>query len=94
MNWCDIDGARDYAAQGASKKPSRKVVYGWVAAGMRVARLGDSGELDRRGRRKAVRLMFCLEWIDQFALHAILERAEQNRLARVREQAQDEGKES
>ena len=66
MNWCDIDGARDYAAQGASKKPSRKVVYGWVAAGMRVARLGDSGELDRRGRRKAVRLMFCSEWIDQF----------------------------
>jgi hypothetical protein len=30
-------------------------------------------------------------WI---ALHAILERAEQKRLARVREQAQDEGKES
>ena len=56
MTWCDVDGAREYLAQGGGKKLSRKVLYNMVAAGLRVSRIGDTGR----------RLMFCHEWIDEF----------------------------
>ena len=54
MTWFDVDGARAYLAHGGGKMPSRKVLYNMVAAGMRVARLGDSGR----------RMLFAAEWID------------------------------
>jgi len=65
MTWFDVDGARLYLAGQPTQhdgrldpkfKPSRKVVYGLVDAGMRVARLGDTGR----------RLMFSGERIDEF----------------------------
>ncbi|HUK32730.1 MAG TPA: hypothetical protein VLV86_02400 [Vicinamibacterales bacterium] len=55
MTWFDVDGAREYLARGASKKPSRKTIYAMVSAGMKVARLGTTGR----------RLMFSAEWIDE-----------------------------
>lgn len=65
MRWFEVDGACEYLAQqeggeipkkDGGKKPSRKTVYNMVAAGMKVARLGDSGR----------RYMFSAEWIDEF----------------------------
>jgi hypothetical protein len=58
--WFDVDGAREYLAQGGAKKPSRKTVYNLVNAGLKVARVGASGR----------RLMFCAEWIDAFLTQA------------------------
>lgn len=54
--WFDVDGARNYLSHCGGKKPSRKTVYNWVKAGMRVARVGNTGK----------RLMFCEQWIDEF----------------------------
>jgi hypothetical protein len=56
MTWFDVDGARDYLSRGGGKKPSRKVVYGMVARGLKVARIGDSGR----------RLIFSAEWVDEY----------------------------
>lgn len=72
MTWGDVDAARAYIGglQGG-KLPSRKVVYKLVAAGLKVARLGDSGR----------RLLFCQEWIDEF-LQASAQPAVENRRLR------------
>lgn len=65
MQWFDVDGARLYLAGRPVQhdgrldpkfKPTRKVVYNMVAAGLRVARLGNTGR----------HLMFSGEWIDSF----------------------------
>jgi len=55
MTWFDVDGARDHLGQ-RGKRPSRKTVYNLVSAGLRVARIGDTGR----------RMLFCAEWIDEF----------------------------
>ncbi len=68
MLWLDVDGARDYLAGGREKKPSRKVVYAMVKAGMRVVPRGDTGR----------RFLFCKEWIDEFLVaRAVAARHEQ-----------------
>ena len=54
MRWFDVDGAREYLAQGG-RKPSRKMIYNLAASGLKVARIGASGR----------RLMFSAEWIDE-----------------------------
>jgi hypothetical protein len=73
MHWFDVDGARLYLAARPVEhtgrldpkfKPTRKVVYNMVAAGMKVARLGD----------KKRRLMFSAEWIDQHLTSAAQEK--------------------
>lgn len=66
MTWLDVDGACVHESGGRTKIDkktlevvpiiSRKTIYNQVADGMRVARLGDSGR----------RLMFCVEWIDEY----------------------------
>src|ERR1700682_4548073 len=56
LHWFDVDGARDYLSQQGGKKPSRRTVYNYVARGLKVARIGDTGR----------RFMFCTEWIDLF----------------------------
>src|SRR2546425_7265902 len=66
MRWLgDVDGARAYlAGEGTAadfradkaKSPTRKVVYGMVADGLKVARLGNTGR----------RYMFAAEWTDEF----------------------------
>lgn len=75
MTWLpDVDAARAYLSNGQTKKDkadepvvSRKVVYGMVAAGLTVVRLGDSEpHEDKNGRLRRGRLMFRTEWIDQF----------------------------
>lgn len=67
MHWLpDVDSARAYLSHGRTKRNtktgkdepivSRKVVYNMAAAGMKVARLGDTGR----------RILFCEEWIDEY----------------------------
>jgi hypothetical protein len=58
MHWFDIDGARDHLASKGGRRPSRKVIYGMVTAGMRVAPRGDTGR----------RFWFCAEWMDEFLI--------------------------
>ncbi len=60
--WLQVDAAAAYMGG-----VSRKTVYAAVAAGMRVARLGD-GEPHRdcRGRLCQGRMLFCTAWIDAF----------------------------
>ena len=66
MRWFGVDGARDYLAE-RGKNPSRKVLYGMVADGLRVARIGETGR----------RFVFSAEWIDEF-----LEQRAQSRVGR------------
>lgn len=54
MVWMSVDQARDYV--GGRAHVSRKTIYGLVARGLRVARLGDTGR----------RMLFCDLWIDEF----------------------------
>ena len=58
MRWTDVDGVRDYISEGGGKRPSRKVVYAMVKAGLKVVRMGESGR----------RLLFALEWVDEHLL--------------------------
>ena len=53
MHWCNVDGLREHLGA-VGKKPSRKTIYNLVTAGMKVARLGESGR----------RLMFSIKWCD------------------------------
>lgn len=63
MKWFDVDGARDYLAEcgstrtpnGRERRPSRKVLYNMVKAGLKVSR--------PHGDRH---LVFCAEWIDEY----------------------------
>lgn len=60
--WLQVDGAARYMGN-----VSRKTVYAAVAAGMRVARLGDGGlRRDSKGRRCQGRMLFYTLWIDEF----------------------------
>jgi hypothetical protein len=60
--WLKVDGAAEYMGN-----VSRKTVYAAVAAGMRVARLGDGGlRRDSKGRRCRGRMLFYTLWIDEF----------------------------
>ena len=65
MHWLDVDGVRDHL--GGRENVSRKVVYGMVAKGLRVARLEEPRE-DSRGRRRQGRIWTCDEWIDAFLI--------------------------
>lgn len=48
---------------------SRKTAYAWVAAGLRVARVGDGeARRDSRGRLWQGRIVFNTAWIDDFLL--------------------------
>jgi hypothetical protein len=65
MTWTDVDGVRDYL--GGRDRVSRKAVYRLVELGLKVARVSTTGpQRDRKGRLRQGRVMFALEWIDEF----------------------------
>ena len=72
MTWTDIDGARQHLnprlfAESGGRRPSRKVVYEMIPRGLRVVRRGDAEpRRDSQGRMRNGRIIFALEWIDQF----------------------------
>ena len=80
MTWFTVDGACLHASGGQTKLNgkgeavpviSRKTIYAWVADGMRVARVGEAEsatERDSCGRRKAIRMMFSAEFIDEYLM--------------------------
>lgn len=73
MTWLpDVDSIRRYVANlphdfpiGKEAHPSRKVIYAWIADGMRCVRLGESGR-DIKGRNRQGRIIGATEWVDAY----------------------------
>jgi hypothetical protein len=68
MHWTDVDGVREHL--GGPEKVDRKTVYRLVEQGLKVARVSATGpRRDRKGRVRNGRLVFALEWVDEFLAH-------------------------